>query len=186
MTTQIRDKLIYCDSEIYLNEELLEKYFRKFPEKKPDFKGFMTALWRGYYVTFEIKNKELIITEIEWFEPEEKFDPEIFMKTNFPKNKFVWFSGLIRIDDFRGKYDDENDENATYELLQIKNGNLIQHLKFNYQDFQIFKEIIYEDFLNTEDYKEEFNLWKENNPNLEETKINEYILNNIIHNVREI
>ena len=48
MTTQIKDTLLYNDKVYYLNDYILEKYFREFPNLKPEFDGFDTAMWRGY------------------------------------------------------------------------------------------------------------------------------------------
>jgi len=186
MTRQIKDKLIYSNEEYFLNEEILECFFKKFPEKKPEFEGFMTALWRGYISTFEIKNNELLINEIDWFAAEKKFDPAEFINSNFPNNKYKWFSGLIRIDEYRGEFDNEDNENAIFELLEIRKGNLIKHWKLNYADFTVFKEIIFEQYKKTKDYEELFGLWRNNNPELEKEKIDEYIYNGIIRNVREI
>ena len=186
MTRQIQDKLIYCDIEYYLNEEILEFYFREFPEKKPDFEGFMTALWRGYVATFEIKNNELLIKEIDWFSTAKEFDSDDFKNSNFPNNKYQWFSGLIRIDNYRGEFDDENNEDAIFELLEINEGNFIKHWKLNYIDFVTFKEIIFEDFKATNEYEKLFGLWRKNNPKLEDEKIDKYIYEGIIRNVRKI
>ena len=66
MTRQITDKLIFENKEYYLNVELIELFFREFPEKRPEFEVQCTALWRGYVATFEIKNNELLIKEINW------------------------------------------------------------------------------------------------------------------------
>jgi hypothetical protein len=62
------------------------------------------------------------------------------LKNIFPDDKYNWFSGLIRIDDFRGKYDDEDDEEGIYELLEIRDGNFIRHWKLNFVDFNDFKK----------------------------------------------
>ncbi len=50
----------------------------------------------------------------------------------------------------------------------------------------IFKEIIFDDYRKTEDYEKLYGLWRKNNPKLEKDKIDEYIYDRIIRNVREI
>ncbi len=100
MTRQIRDRLIYNENEYGLNVELLERYFREFPNKKPESELKETALWRGYIATFEIKDQQLYVREIEIFKNAD-LNAKV-VKDLFPNNKkFDWFSGLIRIDDFR-------------------------------------------------------------------------------------
>ena len=177
MTQQIRDKLIYDGKEYYLNNEILEYYFDEFPKSKPESNSIMTDCWRGYCATFEIINNELIIKEfdlLDWFETdsEEKLKIDLFHK-----NKYSWFTGFIRIDDFRGKYDDENNEKGIYELLEIKNGNLVNHWKLNYNDFLAFKEILFLDFKETLKYNEAVSKWKSNNPMMKQNEIDKYIFN---------
>lgn len=183
MTQQIRDKLIYNGEEYYLNNEILEYYFDKFPENKPETNSIMTACWRGYYATFQIVNNELLIEEIDWLDWDET-DKEKKLKFDlFPNNKYSWFTGFIRIDDFRGKYDDENNEEGIYELLEIKNGNLVNHWKLNYNDFLVFKEILFLDFKKTSKYNKTVSKWKNNNPKMKQDEIDKYIFEYIINNV---
>jgi len=185
MTRQIRDILIYNGNEFELNEELLEGYFKEFPEKRPESEMVMTALWRGYIAVFEIKENQLFINQLKIFT-----DTKLNLKTLnnlFPNNnKFEWFSGLIRIDDFRGEYDDENDINAVYEILEIKRGNLLNHWKLNHEDFISFKNILFDDFKKTNNYEKLYSRWKNNNPTMDDSKIDVYIYDYIIRNVREI
>jgi len=186
MTKQIKDSLIYEGKEYYLNQEILEFFFDAFPEKKPKMDSYMTALWRGYVATYEIKEKELFIQDIDWFSPNPNFSPTDFLQENFPGNKFHWFSGLLRIDDFRGEYDDEDNENAIYELLEFNKGNFIKHWKLDHKEFVAFKDILFEDFKKTTDYEKVFGLWRGNNPDMKEEIIDGYIYDWIIRHVREL
>jgi hypothetical protein len=183
MTQQIRDKLFYDGKEYFLNNEILEYYFNKFPEKKPKSNSMWTACWRGYCATFEIIKNELIIKEfglLDWFENDKEEKPQVEL---FPNNKYSWFTGFIRIDDFRGKYDDENNEEGIYELLEFKNGDLVNHWKLNYIDFMTFKEILFENYKETSSYTETVMKWKKNNPKMKHTEIDKYIFEYIINNV---
>lgn len=175
MTRQITDKLIFENKEYYLNEELLESYFREFPEKKPEIKISCTALWRGYVAVFEIKNKELLIKEINWL-TDVNFNLKSLREEIFPNNKFEWYSGLIRIDDFRGEFDTEP-QNGIFEYLQIENGNFIQKRIFNYDELQKFKKEQYEYFLLSDEIEIIYDFWRKNN---EEGIINKENLNKII------
>lgn len=183
MTQQIRDILIYNDKEYYLNSEILEYYFQEFPEKRPETNSIMTACWRGHVSTFEIVNNELLIKEIDWLDWDEANNKKNLKFDLFPNNKFDWFTGFIRIDDFRGKYDDETNENGIYELLEVNKGNLVNHLKLNYNDFITFKELLFLDFKETSKYDKVVLKWKTNNPKMEQSEIDKYILEYIINNV---
>ena len=185
MTRQIRDTLIYKGNEYDLNEEILEKYFCQFPEKKPEINGVMTACWRGYVVTFEILDEALIIKEIDWL----VFGDEMENDKVYPftaGDRYTWFSGLIRIDGFRGDFDDEDDENGIYELLEIRDGAFVSHWKLNYEEFCEFKEILFHDFKETADYELLFAKWKNNNPDMKWVAIDKQILKNIVSNVTKI
>lgn len=186
MTQQIRDALLYKDKEYYLNNEILEYYFNEFPERKPENTGGFSACWRGYVAFFEIKNNELIIRKINCLFNQEREKYKQKLKDLFPSKKYDWFSGLIRIDDFRGKYNDENNEEAIYELLEIREGNLIKHWKLNFEDFNEFKKTIFIDFKTTKEYEKLFLKWKNNNPGITEKEINEYIFKCLINKVRKI
>ena len=185
MTKQISDTLIYKDKEYYLNNEILEYYFRKFPDKKPEIKGVMTACWRGYIATFEILNNELKIKEIDWLIfGNQSVNDEVYPFSN--GDTYSWFSGFIRIDLFRGEFDDEKDENGIYELLEIREGNLVEHWKFTYSEFLEFKEVLFSLFIETEDYKKLFKQWEERNPGITKERINQLIFDRIVSNVRKI
>ena len=118
MTKQIGDLLIFKNKEYRLNNHLLNIFFRKFPEKYIRPKYLNSALWRGYVATFKIVNNKLFVKKIEIlsdgnfnFEKIKEFDYEKLCE---------WYSGFIRIDEFRGEFDDETNTEATYEFLEIR------------------------------------------------------------------
>lgn len=182
---QIRDKLLYEGEEHYLNQELLEGYFKAFPEKKPESDVVCTALWRGYIATFEIREKQLFIKTLEIFN-----DTDLntqFVKDLFPNNnKYEWYSGLVRIDEFRGDWDDEHEEHR-FEYLEIYKGDLVQKRTMNFEELSVFKEYQFEYFKTTAHYKEVFAMWRGNNPDLEAEKIDGYIYEGLLkYHVREL
>ncbi|GGG07386.1 hypothetical protein GCM10011344_04920 [Dokdonia pacifica] len=184
MTRQIRDRLIYSGEDYYLNEELLEGYFREHPEKKPESKVTCTALWRGYIATFEIKDDQLLVDKLEMFE-DTKLNLKI-IKELFPNNnKFEWYSGLIRIDDYRGEWDEEP-KDGKFEFLEINNGDFIQKREMNFDDLQSFKKEQYEYFILSEDVNPIYKLFKKNNEGITEDRINEIISKNILIYTREV
>jgi len=177
MTRQIRDILIYNGKNYSLRQELLENYFSEFPERKPKSSSILTSCWRGYKATFEIRNNELIIIGFWLVEQGESMD---LISELFPNHKYDWFSGFIRIDDFQKEYNEENNQEAIFELLEVVNGNLNKHWKLNYTDFQIFKQRLFEHFKHTEAYVRLVAYWHKNSPRMAHEEIDAIILKSII------
>jgi len=178
MTKQIRDSLIYDGKDYYLNEEILEWYFYKHPERRPDLKAHCTALWRGYVATFEIKEGQLFVEDVSISEDTKANLKKI--RELFPRNrKFEWYSGLIRIDEFRGEWDDEN-EGAMFEYLEIYKGDLIQKRTMDFEELEIFKAYQFEYFKTTEEYRKVYTIWKNNTPTMEDREIDEYIYGGLL------
>jgi len=179
MTRQIRDRLIYGGDEYHLSEEILEDYFKQNPNIKPKSEILCTALWRGYIATFEIKENQMFVQKLEMLE-----DTGLNLKITrelFPiNNKFDWYTGLIRIDDYRGEWDDEN-EDAIFEYLEIYKGDLVQKRTMNFEELEIFKEYQFEYFKTTEEYKKAYSLWKNNNPKMDVTEIDYYIYKGLLN-----
>lgn len=186
MTHQIRDKLIYEHQEYYLNVELIEPYFREHPEKRPEFEISCTALWRGYVAVFEVRNNELLIKQLDWL-TDVDFNVQSFRNELFPNNKFEWYSGLIRIDDFRGEFDEEP-ENGIFEYLEIENGNFKQKRTFNFEELQAFKKEQYEYFLLSDEVESLYEFWRRNNENgiINKEHVNEIVLKNIMEYTKKV
>lgn len=186
MTQQIKDKLIYDKKEYYLNVELMEGYFRDFPEKFPKFDVDCTALWRGYIATFEIKNNELYIKKLDWL-ADIDFNMKSLRDEIFPNNKFEWYSGLIRIDDFRGEFDLEP-KNGIFEYLEIIKGNFKQKRVFNYSELQDFKKAQFDFFLISEEIEIIYDFWRRNNENgiINKEAVKKIIFENIMEYTREV
>lgn len=178
MTMQIPDKLHYNGEVYYLNQELLRGYFETFPEKKPESQIMTTALWRGYIATFELKDNQLFVKSLEIFE-------DLSLNTKlvdnlFPnKNKFEWYSGLIRIDSDRGYWDDE-EVNHQFEYLEIFKGDFVQKRSMNFEELNEFKKLQFEYFKTTALYETVYDMWRGNNPDLEEEKIDGYIYDGLL------
>jgi len=182
MTRQIPDKLIYLDKELFINVEILEPYFEKYPERKFLFTNIASALWRGYHATFVIEEGYLKVIEIQAWDnlPQRKL-----FNTAFPDGgTMYWYSGFIRIDEDRGWYDDES-PGMNFEFLQIKNGKLVKHWRLNYDELLIFKLYLFDAFVLTEDYNILIKKWRANNPKWDESAIDEIILEDIFNHVRE-
>jgi len=179
MTRQIGDSLLYNGREYSLQVELLEPYFKEFPEKKPATDSISSDLWRGYIATFEIKDDQLYISKLEIAQNssfEFKTADEIFPGNN----KFSWFSGLIRIDQYGGYYGYEGEDHI-FEYLEIYEGNLVQKRVMEYEEFCIFKEYQYDYFKTTENYQKLYTMWRTKNPQITDERIDEIIYENLIN-----
>ena len=68
-TPQEPERLIYNGKEYSLQTHPLEKYFEKYKEKRPGVGEYwLSSLTRGYVATFEIKNKELFLKDIQVYD----------------------------------------------------------------------------------------------------------------------
>jgi hypothetical protein len=105
----------------------------------------------------------------------------------FPNNKFEWYSGLIRVDDFRGEFDEEP-ENGIFEYLQIENGTFIKKMVFEYNELQDFKKEQYEYFLLSDDVELLYDFWRKNNENgiINKESVNKIIYRNIMEYTRKV
>lgn len=135
------DKLIYNGQEYELNNYYLESYFEKNPDKRPEFQT--TALWRGYVATFEIKDNQLCVIDIEKEAGDEndRFTMKSIFNEIFPdsqKVKVDWFSGI-----FLGGYSQEPHnffEYKNYCLFEIKDGNIIKNREFDKKEYNKFEK----------------------------------------------
>jgi hypothetical protein len=98
----------------------------------------------------------------------------------FPNHKYDWFSGFIRIDDFQ----EENNQEVVFELLEVVNGNLKKHWKLNYPDFHIIKQRLFESFKHTEAYVRLVDYWRKNSPRMTNEEIDAIIMKTIIRKAR--
>lgn len=171
MSKQIRDKLIFEKSEYSLNQLIMNKYFRDYPERYIKPKYTISILRRGYVVTFEIIDSILFVKTIEML-----IDREL----NFTKNQEFdykipcdWYSGFLRIDDFRGEFDDEENPMAIYEFLEIRKGVLKKHHKIDHSNFILFKSSLFTKFKKSEEYQKTYLAWK--NSKINDSEIEEII-----------
>ena len=82
-TAQYPDKILYEGKEYGLHTNPMKSYFSKHPEKRPRGGIMSTALWRGYVATFEVKDKSLVLKDIE---------VQVRTETEDGKNDYTWKS----------------------------------------------------------------------------------------------
>jgi len=133
MTAQVMEKLIFNGKEVYMASEPLACYLSNLKEK-PHFFPFLSACWRGYIGTWEIKDDKLYLIGVESNGAILKNKQEPWrtgVDYIFPNQHEVfaeWFTGVVRIpqgdmlDYVHGGYE------STFEsdlFLEFKNGKLI-------------------------------------------------------------
>ncbi|MDR1739858.1 MAG: hypothetical protein LBR45_03790 [Bacteroidales bacterium] len=165
-TAQFPEKIIYNGKEYSLHSNPLEAYFEKNPDKRPKSKISSSALWRGYVATFEVRDNQLFLKDIE-IQYEDTTSNKTYpplkwrsvIKDVFSGNKNIkidWLTGLLVIP--YGKLVDyvHMGYGSTYEnyiLLEFDKGNLKNEKYFEYQEYEKFKEKQFQVFKQTEEYK---------------------------------
>jgi hypothetical protein len=164
-TTQYPDKIIYNGKGYNLHSNPLEAYFEKNPDKRPQGGIISTALWRGYVATFEIKDNQLYLKDIE-IQYQDTTSKESYnykwksvINEVFPKQKEIkidWLTGLLVIPHGKLVNYVHMGYGSTYKnyiLLEIDKGDLKKELNFKYKEYEKFKERQFQVFKQTEEYK---------------------------------
>ncbi|WP_425077915.1 hypothetical protein [Psychroserpens sp. S379A] len=173
MTYQIRDILYFEEKEYRLNCYILEPYFFSNPKLRPYGNGG-TALRRGYIGTFTIIDEKLTVINLEILSSEfGDLDIKSVFKKTFNGNKICdWYSGLIRIDENKGRFNEEKEE-YIFEYLEFYKGTFIGKRIMDYYELQNFKSNQYKKFKETVEFRELYN-------RISKSKIGEYETNKII------
>ena len=159
---QFPDKIIYKGTEYHLWTYPLEIYLKKYPYKRQE--GlWLAVLVRGYQATFEIKNGQLYIKDIEILvntintnKRKKDYNDRIWesvLNKVFPNQELVkvdWFTGLLvlkhgEIIDYEAIYEGDKRVGYTsiheyYILLEIDNGDIKTEKLLNYEEYKQFKE----------------------------------------------
>ena len=152
MTVQYSDKIIYKGKECPLRTYPypMENYFEKYPDKRPKSEGCWTSLWRGYVATFEIKDNQLFLKDIEirihtknkrgdYRDSWESVIDEVF--PNREILKIDWLTETLTLRS--GEIVDRIGYASIYEhytLLEIENGDLKNEKEFGHEEYKDFRE----------------------------------------------
>ena len=164
-TAQYPDKIIYNGKMYKLQSNPLEVYFKNNPDKKPESEIRSSALWRGYVATFEVKDTQLFLKDIEiqyqdtTSKEKNEYKWRSVINEVFPNQKDIkvdWMTGLLVLPHgklvnyvhmgYSSKYEN-------YILLEIDKGNLKKEKHFKYKNYERFKKKQFKAFKQTEDYK---------------------------------
>ncbi len=158
-TAQQPDKIIYNGKEYDLQSNPLEEYFDRNPDKRPKSGAKLSSLWRGYVATFEVKDNQLFLKNIECFGCKSNGSSSV-MNEVFPNQievKIDWLTGLLVIP--HGKpvnyvHMGYASTFKNYILLEINKGDLKKEKHLKYKEYQKFKGRQFEAFKQTDEYKE--------------------------------
>ncbi len=165
-TAQYPDKIIFNGTEYNLDSNPLESYFEINLDKRPKGDLKSTALWRGYRATFEMRDSQLFVKDIQiqYLDTTDKNDQDIkwksIMRDVFPDKvnvKVDWLSGLLvinfgkRVNYYATGYGSSFDQ---YLLLEIDKGNYIKSKQYNDKEFESFKDRQFSAYKKTTEYRE--------------------------------
>jgi hypothetical protein len=165
-TAQSPDRIIYNGNEYALHSNPLESFFEKNPEKRPEGGIISTGLWRGYIATFEIRDKQLFLKDIEIMledttksENNRNYIWKSVIDKVFPNQneiKIDWLTGILVIPQGKLVNYVHMGYASTYEnyiLLEIDKGDLKNEKHFDAIEYEKFKERQFQAFKKTEEYK---------------------------------
>ncbi|MBG9377908.1 hypothetical protein I5907_16830 [Panacibacter sp. DH6] len=165
-TAQYPDKIFFNGKEYALLSNPLEAFFEKNPERRPEGGVISSALWRGYVATFEVRDNQLFVKDIQiiYINTTDKnnHDDEwkSVMEEVFPEQKDVkvdWLTGLLVLPHGKIVNYVHMGYGSTYEkyfLLEIDKGDYIKSKQFDYEEYEKFKDKQFEEYKKTEEYKE--------------------------------
>ncbi len=164
-TAQYPEKIIYNGNVYSLHSNPLEAYFEKNPDKRPKDGISSTALWRGYVATFEVRDNQLFLKDIEIQYRDTTSKKSLPLKwrsvikdvfSDSKNIKIDWLTGLLVIPHGKIVNYVHMGYGSTYEnyiLLEFDKGNLKNEKHFEYQEYEKFKEKQFQVFKQTEEYK---------------------------------
>jgi hypothetical protein len=157
-TWQFPDLLIHKGETYEIYADLLETYFKKFPDRKPVTEGRCSALWRGYVATFEISNDRLTLKDVT---SDNCSSPKPALKTVVPDSKPLhidWFTGLLLSANGSNEGNSYSiefvDSFKKYSLFEIDAGILRRERHFLNKEYQKFKKRQFAAFKKTPEYQE--------------------------------
>lgn len=164
-TEQLPDKIIYQGKTYNLHNNPLETYFKKHPNKRPAKMMQISNLWRGYVATFEFKDNQLFLKDIE-IQYRDTTSKEIYtykwksvLHKVIPDGKNIkidWLTGLLVIPHGKLIEHVHMGYSSTYEnyiLLELENGHLKKEKHFDRNAYEAFKDQQFQVFKQTDDFK---------------------------------
>ncbi len=159
-TPQYPDKFHYDGEVIEFDPFILEPYFEKNTDKRPEGIG-STALLRGYVASYFITNNTICLKDIEVQEGYCRRDSKWTSKIDDLKSKEIlfpisWYTGLIQLSHGEGKKNETvgfGYIHTKYTILEISDGLITKRKTLNHREYEIFLDQLYSEFKKTREYK---------------------------------
>lgn len=159
-TWQIPDVLRHEGKEYSIYDELLEPYFKKYPERNPKDEDYMcSANWRGYKAIYEITDGELILKDIYKNACDRSTKSELLKVVPDGKPlKIDWYSGVLTSMDGENHGDSYSPEFLNtfeeYSFFEIEMGRFKVAKHFDNKGFHAFKKEQFQKYKKTSGFNE--------------------------------
>ncbi len=160
-TWQIPDVLIYEGKEYSIYDEILEPYFKKYPERNPkDEDSMCSGNWRGYKAIYEISNGELKLKDIFKNACSGSVKSELLKVVPDGKPlKIDWYSGVLTSMDGENRGDSYSLEFINtfeeYSFFEIEMGQFKVAKHFDNKGFHAFRKEQFEKYKRTSEFREQ-------------------------------
>ena len=163
-TAQAPDEILIEGKEYSLNTNPLTRYIKSIEWEVPDRALGSSGNWRGHIAHWEIKNSQLILTDITILvstTDEKKRKRVSILKELFPNGETLasWYSGALIIPDGEMREYVHMGYGSTYEkyqIIAIKKGGVVSHKKLTYEEFLEYRDKKFKQFMTTDFFKTEF------------------------------
>lgn len=167
-TPQLPNSLFFDGKEYPIDNDPMEEYFEKHPERKPNPTSRMSALWRGYLAFFEFRGEDLFLKDLKIEDGHETvgnlgyFRWKSVLKESVGDEKGLkvdWFSGLLVSrygeNDYMDTYDifEHQKHYSNYTIFEIASGVLKQYRFFDNKGFLQFLKEQFAAFKKTAEFK---------------------------------
>lgn len=145
-TPQEPDWLIFEGKEYPIEQNPIETYFAKHPDKMPNSNRRMSNLWRGYLAFYEFRDKELFLGDLKIYEGFSFNQKSVLVESLGDKKglKITWYSGLLFArygkNSHPGPYENIEFRQSyeSYAIFEVVAGRLTQARFFDNKGFRTF------------------------------------------------
>lgn len=163
-TAQAPDRIIVDGYGYAMHNNPMQKYFRKYPNKKPKAETINSGLRRGYIATFEFVDDYLTLHEIKILRPYNRNRDSLsrmksvthLLAPNNEKLRIDWFTGILILPHGElVKYVHAGYAStfSHYVLLEVKNGKLTDRRTYDLIDYELFKDRSFKAFKKSDQYQ---------------------------------
>jgi len=185
-TPQIPDILVYEGREYPIRAEILDDYFKRFPQRNPKpADDWCSALWRGYLARFETVDGRIFLKDI-FINVCSSSSSTSALEKVVPNGErlFVdWYSDLLDSgygENAEDPYSLESFEAyENYTFFEVEKGTIRKVKHFNNKEYRTFKKRQFEAYKKTKDYASTSRKMLEDRPRMTKSDVETYIQDSI-------